>query len=559
MTGGQALVAQLMREGTRHVFGIPGVQLDWAVEALRQHRGEIEFIVPRHEQAASYMADGYARTTGREGVSMVVPGPGMLNALSGLATAYACSSRTLFIAGQIPSAALGRHFGMLHEIRGQSEILKTLTKWHAAAVRPQEVAEIVHEAFRQLRSGIARPVAVEIPPDILQESTDAPLLARAPAHTEMPTHEALQNALESLRTARFPVIQVGGGAAAADCGEALARFAERLQAPVVMTEGARGLLPSCHPLALTGLGGRAVFPHADVVLAVGTRFLDAQAKPTHDDPSCRYVYVNLDQDHTGAPRQPGVVVIADARAALERFAAAVADMPARASRADSVAAVKTWCAAQLRAIQPQADYVDAMRSAIPEDAIVVSELTQVGYFANVALPVNAPRTYLTPGYQGTLGYGLPTSLGAAIGNPARRVISVNGDGGFGWNMQELLTAARYQLNVTALVFADGRYGNVRRIQKRVFGEEFATEVANPDFAQLAAAFGVAFRSVDGPDALHDVLRASVDESGPTLIEIKVGDMASPWAVIHPFVPAPTPPPPNPLGPPPQNRKSLRHP
>ncbi|MGH8290071.1 MAG: thiamine pyrophosphate-dependent enzyme [Steroidobacteraceae bacterium] len=558
MTGGQALVAQLMREGVRHVFGIPGVQLDWAVEALRQHRDEIAFIVPRHEQAASYMADGYARSTGREGVSMVVPGPGVLNALSGLATAYACSSRTLFIAGQVPSPMLGRHYGMLHEIRGQSEILEKLTKWHAIALRTQEIAEIVHEAFHQLRSGLARPVAIEIPPDVLQQATDAALLARAPVRTEMPTDEAVQNALELLRTARFPVIQVGGGAAAAESSEPLAQLAERLQAPVVMTEGARGLLPSRHPLALTGLGGRAVFPHADVILAVGTRFLDAQAKPVHDDPTCRYVYVNLDRDHTGAPRRPGIAVIADARATLERLAAALADMPPRPSRAESVAAVKAWCAVQLCAIQPQSAYVEAIRRAAREDVIVVSELTQVGYFANVAFPVNGPRTYLTPGYQGTLGYGLPTALGAAVGNPARRVISINGDGGFGWNMQELLTAVRYGLHVTVLVFADGRYGNVRRIQRRVFGEEFATEVANPDFAKLAAAFGVAFRSIDSPAALHDVLSASAGESGPMLIEVKVGEMASPWSVIHPFVPAPIPPPPNPLGSPPQRREPPPH-
>jgi len=355
-----------------------------------------------------------------------------------------------------------------------------------------------------------------------------------------------------LREARFPVIQAGGGAAAADAGEALALLAERLQAPVVMTEGARGLMPSGHPLALTGLGGRAVFPHADVVIAVGTRFLDAQAKPIHADPACRYVYVNLDPDHTGAPRQPGVAAIGDARTVLETLADALSDLAARPSRAVAMHAVKSWCQAQLQAIQPQAAYVDAMRRALPEDAIVVSELTQVGYFANVAFPVSRPRSYLTPGYQGTLGYGLPTSLGAAFANPARRVVSLNGDGGFGWNMQELLTAARYQPNITVIVFVDGAYGNVRRIQRRVFGQEFATEVRNPDFPALAAACGLPFHSADSPETLREALAASVARAGPTLIAVRVGEMASPWPVIHAFVPSPNPPPPNPLGAPPNS-------
>ncbi len=550
-TGGQLLVRQLIREGVKHVFGIPGVQLDWAVEALHEQRREIDFIVPRHEQTASYMADGYARSTGLEGVSLVVPGPGVLNALSGLATAYACSSRTLFIAGQIPSECIGRGHGMLHEIPDQSAILRSMTKWHAIAGSADDVAALVNEAFRELRSGSARPVALEIPPDVLQENSGAPLLDRARGTHAVPDQETLQQAAALLRDAKFPVIQAGGGAAAADAGVALSQLADRLQAPVVLTEGARGVLPTNHPLALTGLGGRAVFPHADVVLAIGTRFLDAQANPAAAAP-CRFIYVNLDDRHTGLPRRPGIVLNADARVTVEELVKALADLPERRSRADDMSKVKSWCDVQTRRIQPQADYIDAIRRALPDDAIVVSELTQVGYFANVAFPVRRPRSYLTPGYQGTLGYGFPTALGAAVGNPQRRVLSITGDGGFGWAMQELSTAVRYQLNLTVVVFADGRFGNVQRIQRRTFGHEFATEVLNPDFQALASAFGVAFRRVAGAAELGEAIAATAG-AGPMLIEARVGEMASPWPVILPFVPPMTPPPPNPLGPPPEPR------
>lgn len=547
LTGGQSLVEQLRREGVKHVFGIPGVQLDWAVEALREARDTIDFIVPRHEQTASYMADGYARTTGLEGVSMVVPGPGALNALSGLATAYATSSRVLFIAGQIPSAAIGRGYGMLHEIPDQSAILKSLTKWHAVARAPGDIAALVHEAFSELRSGHPRPVALEVPPDVLQETSDARLFDRAPVRRTPPDPGKLQDIVNLLRTARFPVIQAGGGAAAADAGVLLQKLAERLQAPLVLTEGARGIVPSSHPLVLTGLGGRAVFPHADVVLAIGTRFLDALAKPAYVNPRCRFVYINLDGLHTGTPRQPGVAVVADAHATVEALVTALSDLPERKSLTDEMARVKSWCDVQTRRVQPQTDYVDTFRAALPQDTAVVSELTQVGYFSNVALPMEHPRRLITPGYQGTLGYGFPTSLGAAVGNPEQRVISLNGDGGFGWGMQELSTAARYRLNVTAVVFADGRFGNVQRIQRRTFGQEFVTEVINPDFRLLAEAFGVPFQRVDSAEGLSEALKKTPRE-GPTLIEVRVGEMASPWPVIHPFAPSPVPPPPNPLGP-----------
>src|SRR3981081_4054541 len=176
MTGGEALAQQLVREGVRDIFGVPGVQLDYAVDGLAKHADRIAYWNTRHEQATAYMADGYARTTGQIGVCMVVPGPGLLNALAGVATAFACSSRVLCIAGQIPSTAIGRGLGLLHEIPEQTQILGTLTKWSARAGSPAEVPQLVHEAVRQLRSGRPRPVGLEVPPDILQAEAEISLL-----------------------------------------------------------------------------------------------------------------------------------------------------------------------------------------------------------------------------------------------------------------------------------------------------------------------------------------------------------------------------------------------
>jgi acetolactate synthase-1/2/3 large subunit len=256
-TGGQALVGALIEQGVRDVFGIPGVQLDWAVDALRQEADRVHYIVPRHEQATSYMADGYARTTLREGVCMVVPGPGVLNALAGIATAYACNSRVLLIAGQIPSHTIGKGLGMLHELPDQSAIVKSLTKWHAIARAPGDIPTLVHEAFTQLRSGRPRPVALEIPPDVLEASDDVTLLGPAAGVAAPLDVELVAEAVRALASARFPVIAVGGGAVAAGANEAIRALAERLHAPVVMSEGGRGCLSDDHRLALTSLGGRA--------------------------------------------------------------------------------------------------------------------------------------------------------------------------------------------------------------------------------------------------------------------------------------------------------------
>jgi acetolactate synthase-1/2/3 large subunit len=547
-TGGQALVEQLRREGVEVVFGIPGIQLDWAVDALYGASDHIKYVVPRHEQTTSYMADGYARSTGKVGVCMVVPGPGMLNALSGLATAWACNSRVLFIAGQIPSAAIGKGHGMLHEIADQSAILRSLTKWHGIALKPADIPGLVHEAFVQLRSGRPRPVALELPPDVLQAvAEDISYFDAAPITAGSVDAAQIRQAATLLAEARFPVIYAGGGVGAGVAGAPLQALAEKLQAPVVMSEGARGSLSNRHPLALFTLGGRAVLPHADVVLVAGSRFLDGHGTPIHTAPHAKLIYLNLDEGAFGAPRKAGLSICGDVRVGLEAIAAALGSLGSRPSRVGDVAKVRDWERAQTQAIKPQTNYVSALRENIADDETLVSELTQVGYFSNIAYEAFLPGTYLTPGFQGTLGYGFPTALGVAIGAPNKRTVSITGDGGFGWGLQDLATAAKYKLNLTTVVFVDGYFGNVRRIQRRVFGREIGDDLHNPEFSLLAQAFGIRFQCVDSPEGLSGALADAKLAGGPSLIEVRVDEMPSPWALIHPFVPAPAPPPPNPLG------------
>jgi acetolactate synthase-1/2/3 large subunit len=531
MTGGQALAAQLVREGVTTLFGLPGVQLDHAMDGLYDQREHIRFIGPRHEQGTTYMADGYARTRDEVGVAMVVPGPGVLNAAAGLATAYACSSRVLLIAGQIPSASIGAGLGLLHEIPDQTTVLATLTKWTARAARPQDIPPLVQEAFRQLRSGRPRPVALEVPPDVLAARADVRLLDPLPATglRTAPDPVLLRDAAALLRRAARPAIYAGGGVLAGGATAELTRLAELLQAPVVVSDNGRGAMSDRHPLALTNLAGPKVLPSSDVVLAVGTRFVGGVAAATE---GARVILLNADPHDLGGHRQAAVALEADARLGLAALAGELEGMARRSGPWCDLDAVRAACAEQIEGVQPQARFVRALRNAIPEDGILVSELTQVGYMTRIAYPVYQPRTLLHPGYQGTLGYGFPTALGVKVGSPHRKVVSITGDGGFGWGMSELATARRYDIALVTVVFDDRAFGNVKRTQKYDFGGRvLGTDLVNPDYVRLAEAFGIRGLRVDSPEALEGALREALADEQPCLIAVPVGEMDSPWPLV----------------------------
>ena len=534
MTGGDALAEQLAREGVRHVFGVPGVQLDFAVDGLAKLSDRIAYCNTRHEQATAYMADGYARSTGKVGVCMVVPGPGLLNALAGVATAYACSSRVLCIAGQIPSTAIGRGLGMLHEIPDQSGILGALTKWSGLAASPTDVPGLVHEAMRQLRSGRPQPVGLELPPDVLQAQADISLLEPVDQDEPLlPEPSLVRRAAELLASAQRPAIYVGGGLVASGGTDVLRAVAECLEGAVIMSPNGRGALDDRHPLALTAFAGGQMLAEADVVLGVGTRFLNGQEQQALA-PNARLVLMNVDPRALGEPRQPTLAIHTDAAAGLAALLEHLDGLPRRPSRRSELDAARRWSADILADIEPQISWVRALRAAMPEDGILVNEFTQVGYLAMVAYPVYLPRSYIGPGYQGTLGYGFPTALGAKIGNPRRPVLSITGDGGFGWGLPELSTARKYGLGLVTVVFNDGAYGNVRRAQVEQFdGRVLGSDLVNPDFVKLAESFGVHATRVTTPTELEGVLREALGATTePVLIDVPVGAMPNPFRVMR---------------------------
>lgn len=540
-TGGEALAAQLAHEQVTDVFGVPGVQLDSAMDGLAKHTGQIRFITARHEQGAAYMADGYARSSGRPGVFMVVPGPGILNASAALSTAYACSSPVVALIGQIPSRHLGQGRGLLHEIREQSAIVASLTKWSAMAHSPSEIPTLVHEAFTQVRSGRPQPVALELPPDVLAGRADVELIeAAALQHRDEPDADLLGKAAELLRAAARPLIYVGSGVIASGASDQLRKLAELVEAPVVMSSNGRGAISERHPLALNSLAGRRLLAHADVVLAVGSRFITSAGGRVATAADATVILVNTDVTHLAMLPSAALAVHSDAQLCLAALAECLTGAEGRPSRALEVAQARAWAEEQVDAVEPQASWARALRAAMPEDGILVNELTQVGYVARVAYSVYEPRSFLTPGYQGTLGYGFPTAIGAKIANPSKAVVSVTGDGGFGWSLQELSTARMHGVAVAIVVFNDNAFGNVRRTQREEFDARYiGSELVNPDFVALASSFGVRGVRVESPEELTRVLSEALGANQAILIEVPVADMPSGWHLIIDQPPAAT--------------------
>ncbi len=529
ITGGEAMARQLAEEGITHIFGIPGVQLDYATNGLSKVVDDIRFIAVRHEQTATYAADGYFRSSGRIGVGLVVPGPGVLNAGAGLVTALACSSKILLLSGQIPTRGLGQGWGMVHEIPDQSGILATLCRDATLVGAAGEVAGAIHGAIVRLGAGPG-PVAVEIPPDVLSGRAPAVTIGHeAPGTPSGGSAAELDAAAELLARAERPLIYAGGGAAVADAWQELAHLAETLGAPLTASTNGRGAFDDRHPLAVLPLAGKELLKRADCVLIIGSRGLDMRVAPLPVAEGATVISLNRNPADFGPPRGYDATITGDAKTGA---AALASRLSPRGPWVDDLDDVRARAAEALAVLEPQMSYVRALRSAMPDDAVLVNELTQVGYVSMVAFDVRHPWSYIYPGYQGTLGYGYPTAIGAAVANPDRAVVSISGDGGFGYGLAELATAVAHDIPLVAVVFADGAYGNVQRMHKAQFdGVHYGTELVNPDLVRLATAFGMPGYRATSPEQLQTTLRAAIDARRPALIEVPIGTTPDPWRVI----------------------------
>ncbi len=526
MTGGEAVVHSLIAQGVDTLFALPGVQNDFLFNALYDRRDEIRVIHTRHEQGAAFMALGYALMRGDVGVYSVVPGPGFLNSTAALATAYGLNARVLALIGQLPSAQIGKAEGILHEIPDQIGMLRSLTKWAERVNAPAEAPMLVAEAFRQMRSGRPRPVGIEVPMDVLAQRgpVDTAPIARARYAPPLDL-ELIERAAALLGQAQNPAIYVGGGAQGV--GDGVLALAEALQAPVVAHRTGLGVIDGRHPLSLHLPASHSYWKKVDVVLAIGT-YLRSPLTDWGVDANLKVIHLDVDPTTHTILRRPVVALTARAEDALPEIITRVGKHThPRPSRTNEMLEIKADWAAQTAYLEEQIGYLKVIRDGLGEDGVFVEDLTQVTYAARYVLPVYKPRTYITTGYQGTLGLGFPTALGAKIARPDLPVIAVVGDGGFMFTAQELATAVQHKIPLVTLVFNNNAYGNVQQMQKNLHGNRvIATDLVNPDFVKLAEAFGAVGLRANSLGELADAIQVGLKASGPTVIDVPHGEMPS---------------------------------
>ena len=517
MTGGDAIVDSLLRHGIDTIFGLPGVQMYGLFDAFARNANRLRVLNARHEQTTAYMAMGYAQSTGRPSAFTVVPGPGVMNAMGAMLTAWGVNTPMICITGQVTSAMIGRGRGQLHEMPDQLGTLKSLLKFAERIEHPTDAPQVMARAFEAMVSGRPGPVAVEMPLDMFPAVADVtpvePLGKRA---APVPDGDRIAALAKLVNAARAPMIWVGGGAN--EAGPEVLALAEKIGAPVVAFRTGKGVVDSRHPLSLTTVAGFKIYDHTDLLIGIGTRLDVPVARWAPAPAGLKMARIDIDPaEHRRLT--VNVPIVADA-AEGTRALTALVERNDRPDWRKAVAEAKAAALAQIQKAQPQWSMLEAIREVLPDDGIVVDEVTQVAYIAWYGYPAHQPRRFITSGFSGTLGYGFPTALGVKVGNPDRPVVSITGDGGFLFGGSDLATAMQFGINLVTVVVNNASYGNVRRDQQRLYeGRHSGSVLTNPDFQAYAKSFGVGAWKVETADQLKGALREAIASNAPAMIEV----------------------------------------
>ncbi len=515
---GEAVIDLLAREyGVDTVFGIPGVH---NIELYRGlHRAGVRAVSPRHEQGAGFMADGWAVVTGRPGVCTLISGPGLTNALTPMAQAFHDSRPMLVLAATTPTDALGRGLGPLHDLDDQAGMARSVTAFSETVLHPHEVPELLAMAFEVFTSRRPRPVHLAFPTDVLAMTTEAFQPFPSTAARPVALRSTVDLAVEVLQAAVSPVIVAGGGAI--DAGAELRKVAELLDAPVLLTGNAKGVLPSSHPLCAGNVlvvpAVQAALEAADAVLVVGSELSDADL--FNGGRALRFsgtvVRVDIDADQLDRRMDPDVRIVADATAALRALAAGLR----RHTRDGAARAASLRATAEHRAdLLP---WLDALQAALPSDAIVALDSTQLAYAAHVRLRAERPRSWLAPYGLGTLGCALPMAIGAKIAAPDRPVVALAGDGGWLFTVAEMATAADEGLDIVLVVWDNRGYAQIRQSFDDAAAPRMGVDVSSADPEGIARGFGWHACTVDTPAAMEAAVRGGLAAGGPQFVRVVV--------------------------------------
>ena len=523
---GEAAIRLLAGYGVDTVFGVPGVHTLDFCRGL--DKGGVRHVQSRNEQGAGFMAEGFARATGRPGVALVISGPGVTNAATALGQCYADSLPMLLLSAEASSETIGKGWGVLHEVTEQKKVTEPLTASSATARRAADVPDLIARAFSLFAGERPRPVHVSIPVDVLAEPVGEDWRPVPAPARPAPRADAIAEAARVLRAARRPVVMVGGGAREA-AGDVVA-IVETLGAVVVASTAGKGVAPDGHPLCLSASTARPetrrLLARADAILAVGTELSETDSFVERLDLGGALIRVDLDARKTNDLYPADVAVVADAAQAMAALAAALDGHDGSRVRREAertVAALRGEIAATLSPSQRRhARALAVLRAATPADTVFAGDACQLVYTGAFAMPVPGPRQWFYPAGYCALGCALPNAIGAMTATPARPVVALAGDGGFMFTMPELMVAADLGLPLPIVVWENGGLKQIRDDLDARGVHRVGVDGSNPDFVMLARACGCRGARPDDADGFRRAVEDALRADRPTVIVLSEG-------------------------------------
>ncbi|MFT5220898.1 MAG: 5-guanidino-2-oxopentanoate decarboxylase [Planctomycetota bacterium] len=526
MNVGEATIKLLQDYGVDTVFGIPGVH---SLEFCRGlNHSTIHHVQARNEQGAGFMADGYARTSGKPGVALVISGPGVTNALTAIGQAYADSIPVLMVSSDTNSYSLGKGWGCLHEVPSLTAVTAPLTAFSATAMTPEEVPVLIARAFSVFSSERPRPVHIAIPIDILEMPAPDDWQAIELPRRQAPTANKIKRACELLAAARQPMICVGGGAVKASAS--ITRIAEKLGAAVIGSIAGKGIVSDSHPLSLSAGTVRGevqkYLKNADVVLAVGTELSEVDSFVETLEIRGKIIRIDIDPTKLNDIYPAEIGIIGDADISAKAILDQLGEVNAREETIAEVAALRYSFRENISTSERRhCKTLDVLRQALPENTVVMTDICQLVYTGAFAFDVAHPRLWNYPGGYCTLGSGLPDAIGAKLALPDTPVVTFVGDGGFMFTVQELVTAAELKLAIPIILWNNEGLKQIQDDMKIRDIELVGVTGRNPDFIALAKSCGCAALRIDSAQSLTSAIEKALKADRPTLIEIRESD---PW-------------------------------